>query len=272
MWVMNSFREISALLQELPMDDCFRIQRLKINMDEAGFDTELYEEINDHLSDAAIMANTDWGTLEGRAGKSVSYYRNNSGNQSADSFQKGYRSARLQDYIEELKRLDVYEVLENHGDERFTVKPAQMAKAGAIDSYTKKVSEIKGLDDRLKKVLDRSKRIMNEYLNENQKNCTTSSFKDLNAALQFLVEAVQKFADLGLTVYEKFKSGDGHDPYCFMKKLSNLSSFSTRYGLEPSRNDPQSSGTDYKGMYSVISSVITRHCREFVYERGGNAK
>lgn len=271
MFLMNTCDVLYDLLMTIPLKDGFRILRLKENFEEAGFTKALYEKIDIDAAAVSEQLNQSFAEMEKNARRSQIFYDDNFGLLSVQSLDKGYREQRIKDYLDNIKRSLVYDSLVDRGDGTFGVKPDVLAKMKVIDNYTYEVSQIKNLDARLEKTLEKCRKARNEYLALNDKSCKTEACRNLIASFENLVDAVQSFAEFSLEAYKNFRNGESRAPYCYMKPLPAASRIRPKYVFDPKLRNPWESGTYFEEMYIEAKVSVIRHCREFVYDHGHQA-
>ncbi len=258
-----------ALIQHLRLEDGFRLIRVKDNFESAGFDVNLYKRINNDVARISNLINREWREIENSAQKARKFINDNLGKISSLELKKGYYAARIEDYrtIYRYSGLDDSFFASSDG-EHYNPNPQLLVKADVIDRYTYRIAQTSDLKDPMQRTINECKRIRTEDIAEAEKACTTQAAQFLCAAFGSLTEAISDFAEMALETYVNFKEGKDIAPYCFMKKLSNLSTAKPNYGFNPNTSDPWDNGTYYADIYREAAQAIGAHCRLFVYDHG----
>ena len=248
----------------------FRLQRIKMNFDEANLNETLYEKIGLDMADVSRHLNQSWDSMERDAHRAEIYYRDNAGRSSSkDSLNRGYRQERIKDYQDSIKRCHIYDSIVDNGNGTFSVKPGVMATMKAIYKYTGKVAQLDDFEDRMKKVNEKCKNLLTVELPKGLKDCKTFACRGVIAACMSLCEKAQEFCEVSLEMYDKFKEGDDDAPYCFMKTPDTFSSLKSNYSFGLYNwYDPWGTGANYVIMYENAVKSLNDHCRDFVYNHG----
>jgi len=268
--LLDAFAQVELIFRYLPLEDAFRIQRLKLNFEDVDMNESVYDKVNKDTLAISELINSSWSSLEEKARRSRVLYQDSHGILSKDAFEKEYRRERSRDYQDIVKGYSVYERLYDRGDGTFSNRSDWIADMKIIDKYTQQVAIIKNLDTALEKALNECKGFTERDVPAMTKNLKNEYSRHLSAALQNLVEKTTVFASTALEDYKKFRSGDSEAPYCFMKKLPSLSSVKSNYSFDPSRDEPTQYGTSYYEIYQFGRVSINTHSKEFVYEHGEN--
>ena len=92
------------------------------------------------------------------------------------------------------------------------------------------------------------------------------------AVLALSVREDQPFVASNKTSLRQYEETEeeapGVAPYCFMKKLSALSTARPKYAFQPIVPDPRESGTYYKELYTGAAQALGSQARLFVYDHG----
>ena len=269
-YLSSASLDLFHLLMKLPLLEGFRIQKLKSNFDEAGFDEALYRRINNETKAVSNQINRNWESIERIAQSAEQFYKNNAGGMSREALNRSYRQARMKDYLADLATSPIYDSLDPRSDGTFTVKAAMLAKLSVIDKYTAKVSQTDDVKSRFEETIKKCKEISAGSLASCFKFCADPDCKNVAAAFETLLNEVQIFAEMSVDTYTAFKDPGSDAPYCFMKKLEAFGSIQGNYTFNPNTftYDPWSGGTSFKEMYDQAAKAISQHCRDFVYNHG----
>ena len=267
--IMNAVADIFNLIRMLPLEEGFKIIRLKDNFDEAGFDSELYKRVDYELERISMFLNWSWEDLEKFAYSSREFLDNNIGKLGSRELDKQYRARRMADYQNLVLSHGLGKSFTASPDGHFYAKPDILAMTGVVDDYTARVAwtadDIKG---KLQATINESKKAREGALATADKLCVTQAGRFLQAAFDELVKAISDFAEMALDVYGNFKEGNSAAPYCFMKKLSAISSVKPKYDFYPNVGDPWDSGTYYRDIYTEGASALGAQARLFAYDHG----
>ena len=264
--VSNSLYQI---LMKLPLEEGFRLMRIKDNFEAAGFDEGLYRKIDEEIKSVSDLLNRSWEDLEKEAAPGAqSYIDSHLSKVSRSELEKGYREIRTSIFQEIVRGTAIFQSLVERPNGYYSVKTDMLTKAAVIDSYTYKVSQTDNLKDSMQRIMDECKKLMDGSLSEAEEACTTQAAHFLTAAFRTLLEAVTDFAEFTLDTYVNFKEGGDLAPYCFMKKMSAVSYARPKYSFNPNTSDPWDSGTYIKDLYREAADAIGAQCRLFVYDHG----
>ena len=264
--------QLQLLMMTVPLKTTFRLVRATINLDDAGFDEPLFKQIDDDVREIAVLVNKNWDSFE-RISNSASerFYKENKGKMSPSDLQAGYRKARLRDYK---TTFEAYCVKANKDFKcndycTFSMDLNYYVCMQVIDEYMKDVAEImkSGLDEKLENSIKESQKLAAVF-NSRMAKCKEDAFIMSMTAAEALNYAIGEFCQLGLDIYNNYKSLISAAPYCFMKKLPSSDKLNSKYGLKPMSGDPLSEGTHYAPLISSAASALTQHCRDFVYSHG----
>lgn len=267
-FLLSVASSVAGLIQMVPLEEGFRLMRIKGNFEEAGFDKELYKRMDEEIRSASVLLNLDWSELESRTRKSKTFIDSNISSMTRLELEKGYRAARLEDFKQIIRTSSLYNSLIEQPDGNYNVNPYILLLATVIDEYTFKVAQTPDLKDPMQKVINECQRIITGDIATAEKNCSSQSAQFLCEAFRTLCEAIQAFAQSGLETYVNFKEGKDESPYCFMKKLSCLSSAKAAFSFNPSMDDPWAAGTYLKDLYESAARSLGAQCRLFVYDHG----
>ena len=255
-------------LLRLRLAEGFRLMRVKENFDSAGFDTNLYNKVNADVRSISDFLNRSWDELEKNAHWSKKYLEEQLSKLPKRELEKGYRAERLADFQSLVRSCGLLESFVERPDGHYGVRPELQAKARVIDWYTNRVSRTDELKDPMQRTVEECKTILAGELAEAEKNCTTQAGQFLCAAFQGLIEAVSGFAQACLETYVSFKEAKSEAPYCFMKKLSAVSSAKPKYSFSPDTSDPWENGTFYEDIYAGAADALGAQAGLFVYDHG----
>jgi|GEM_PF-1209302 len=257
-----------GLLRALPLLGGFRIMRIKDNFEEAGFTKAVFDKIDADLRAISDQLSQDWAAMDRNAERSMMYYDANKDRLPVEKLSYEYFHERYKDYSDNLKKSPIAASLNDRGKGVFTVRPDVEARMEVIDTYTTRVSQSDNLEDSMKNILNRTKKILSEDVPAAEKGCTTQAGQFLAGAFQTLAEAVSDFAEMSLEIYLNFRKGEDVAPYCFMKKLPSLGSAKELYSFTVDRSDPQENGTYFVDLYRSAAKAIGKHCEDFVFHHG----
>lgn len=264
--------QLQLLMITVPLKSTFRLVRATINLDDAGFDEPLYKQIDDDVREIAVFVNKNWDSFE-RISNSASerFYKENKGRMSPSDLQAGYRKARLRDYKTTFEAYCVKASKDFKCNDycTFSMDLNYYACMLVIDEYMKDVAEIVKSDfgEKLENSIKESQKLAAVF-NSRMAKCKEDAFIMSMTAAETLNYAIGEFCQLGLDIFNNYKSLISAAPYCFMKKLPSSDSLNSKYGLKPMSGDPLSEGTHYAPLISSAASALTQHCRDFVYSHG----
>ncbi len=256
------------IIRILPITEGFRLIRVKDNFDSAGFDEDLYKKIDANLQRITLLLNIDWSELDRFASNSAKFVEDNLGKFPRGELEKKYRAMRLEEYRRIINSFGLLDCFHDRTNGYFDARPEILAKTAVIDKYTYQVAYTEALAGPCEKTIAACRGVISKEIAEADKNCKTQSARFLSAAFHSLAETIEDFADMVLDIYKNFKDGASIAPYCFMKKLSGLSSVQPKYGFNPNTSDPWDSGTFYQEIYTDGAKAVSAHCRLFVYDHG----
>ena len=259
---------VYELLRGLPLKDGFQIGRMKENFHLLGITEKTYEMLEFDAKAISDQINQDWAAMERNAERSMMYYDANKDKLPPEKLGFYYAEERLKDYLDNLKRNGLNDFIIHRGKGQFAVNPQTYSLASVLDMYTYKLSQFPNLHDSMQKVIDCAEKIRSSVAPEAEKACRTDICRKLVIVIRTFVELVAEFAYYAQEVYDNFKSGDSHSPYCFMKKLSAYGSIKSKYGYNPESPDPWNNGTRFVDIYDLGAKAITAHCKDFVYNHG----
>ena len=257
-----------SVLMPLKLAEGFKLLRVRVNFDEAGFVVDFYNKVNTDIQRASDFLNQDWDQLEKNAHLSKNYIDANLGKGLGGELEKGYRARRLEDFQGLVSSWGLLDAFVESADGHYSAKPDILAKASVIDRYTCQIAQTDNLKEPMQKTMDDCKKIIATDIAEAEKLCTTQAAQFLCAAFHTLAEAVSDFADSCLLTYVNFKEAGNMSPFCFMKKLSCLSNVKPIYGFHPNTVDPWDSGTYYKDLYTEAATALGAQARLFAYDHG----
>ena len=262
--------DLFRLLIELPLLEGFRIQRLKMNFEEAGFNKDLYNRIDRDAGEMSRQLSQSWDGLEYKAQNAEKYLRDNLGKMSQQDLYRNYRQMRLKAYQDDFSHSPLSESFNTRSDGTFTVKPSVLAEMGVIDKYTEKVSNTTDFKDKLDKTIAKCKQIATGNLLICNKLCKEPECRNVVGAFETLIEQVQLFAEMSLEVYTSFRDPGDDAPFCFMKKLKAYGSIRGNYSFNPNTftYDPWGGGTSFRDMYEQAAKAFGQHCQDFAYNHG----
>lgn len=256
------------MIQKLRLVDGFRLMRVKENFESAGFDVGLYNKVNTDVQRISDFLNRDWSELEKNSIISRRFLEDNLSRLPKGELEKRYRDERIADFQSLVRSSGLLDSFEERSNGAYSVRADILAKMAVIDGYTYKVSQTEDLKDAMTKTISECKGIIAEDIAEAEKHCATQAAQFLCAAFQVLAEAVSAFAQASLDAYVSFKEAKAEAPYCFMKKLSSISSAKPIYTFSPDSPDPWESGTYYKQMYQGAARALGAQARLFAYDHG----
>ncbi len=257
-----------SMLQKLRLAEGFRLMRVKDNFKSAGFDVGLYNRVNTDVQRISDFLNRDWDELEKNSPFSKRFLEANLGKLPKGELEKKYHAERIADFQSLVKSSGLLDSFDERSDGSYSPKADLLVKMAVIDRYTHNVSWTEDLKDAMTTIIEACKRIIAEDIAEAEKFCTTQAAQFLCAAFQALAEAVSAFAQASLDAYVSFKEAKAEAPYCFMKKLSSVSSAKPIYAFAPDTSDPWENGTYYKDMYQGAAKALGAQARLFAYDHG----
>ena len=259
---------VDLLLRFLPLAEGFRLLRVKDNFEAAGFDIGFYNRINADVQKISDFLNRDWDELERNAHISRSFLEANMSKLPKSELEKGYRAERISDFQSQVRSCGLSDSFVEFPDGDYRAKPDLLVKTAVIDRYTYQVTQTAELKDKMQKIIDDCKRAKAESIAEASKNCKIQAAQFLCGAFEGLVDAISTFAEMSLEAYVSFKEGKAETPYCFMKKLSSISSVKPKYNFSPDTSEPWVSGTSYEIMYEQAAKALGAQARFFSYDHG----
>lgn len=260
--------DIYNLIRMVPLEEGFRIIRLKDNFEEAGFDVDLYNRIDKELERINMLLNYSWDQLEKSAHGSRAFVDNNLGKFERKEMEKKYREYRMKDYQRFATSHGFMVSFTCTPDGHFYPKPDILAMTGIIDNYTARIAQTLEIDGRLQATIKECKKAREGAVADAEKNCVTQAGQFLCSAFDELIKAIADFAETALDVYTNFKEGKSIAPYCFMKKLSSMSSVQPKYDFMPNTGDPWDSGTYYRDIYTEAALALGAQARLFTFDHG----
>jgi hypothetical protein len=267
-YLLNASAEIYNLIRMVPLEEGFRIIRLKDSFEEAGFDEGLYKRVDSELEKISVLLNLSWDELERGTEMSKRFVEENIQTLSKKELEQKYRKVRMYEYKQRLKNLGLLDSFYDLSDGHYAAKPYILAVTGVIDNYTARIAQTEGINDKLQATVNACKKAREGAIADAEKNCVTQAARFLCAAFDELVKAIADFAEMALEVYVNFKEGNSTAPYCFMKKLSSLSSVKPKYSFSPNVGDPWDSGTYYRDIYTEAADALGSQVRLFAYDHG----
>lgn len=259
---------VDLLLRNLKLAEGFRVMRVKDNFEAAGFDVGFYNRVNTDVQRISDFLNRDWDELEKNTHYSKKFLEDNLGKLPKQELEKRYRVERIADFQSLVRSCGLLDSFVELPDGHYSAKPDLLAKTAVIDHYTYQVTQTEELKDPMQKIIDDCKRAKAEAIAEADKKCATQAAQFLCAAFEGLVDAISGFAEASLEVCVNFKETKAEAPYCFMKKLSSISSVKPRYDFSPDTSEPWVSGTSYEIMYEQAAKALGAQARLFAYDHG----
>ncbi len=264
--------QIWLLLMGFPLQSVFQLVRATINLDDAGFDEDLYKQVDDDIRQVSAFINKDWDSLE-RITNAASeyYYKQNQGKLSPRDLQTGYRKARLKDYR------NTFQTYYPQANRDFTSNDYCTFSTSlnyyvcmqVVDEYMKAVAKVlkEDLDAKLENCIKESKKLT-VVINSRMGKFQEEAFNASMTAVEALNQALCEISEMALNMCKNYKGLISAAPYCFMKKPPSSESLNSKYSLKPMGGNPLSDGTQYAPLISAASSALTQHCRDFVYSHG----
>lgn len=259
---------VDLLLRYLGLAEGFRLLRVKDNFAAAGLDLAFYNRVNTDVQRISDFLNRDWDELERNAHYSKKFLEDNLSKLPKRELEKGYGAERIADFQSLVRSCGLLDSFVELPEGNYSAKPDLLAKAAVIDHYTTKVAQSPDLKDGMQKIIDDCKRAKAEAIAEADKKCATQAARFLCGAFEGLVDAISAFAGASLEAYVSFQEAKAEAPYCFMKKLSSISSVKPKYSFSPDPSDPLENGTNYEDMYQGAAKALGAQARLFAYDHG----
>ena len=271
-WACKPLDEIRLLMMKVPLQSAFKLMQGTIILGDAGFDENMYSEIDRIVREINEFLNKTWTGMENIADRrAFRYYKENHGKISPDSLKTGYRKERLNDYrttflaycSEAGRHFKINDQCVCGADLNFFMNMS------TIDDYMRTVADglNDSIDNKLEKCMEDSKKLAAVLVSRNEQ-CATDIFKSTMQILEDLNSSIYEFCELGLNMCKNYRGRISAAPYCFMKYPSSFSSIKRKYGFEGLNTDPLSVGARYAVLMSQAEGALSLHCREYVYNHG----
>ena len=267
------FDAVSRLLIEVvsgeTLRDDYRLLKIKDNLLDKGIDEKFYKTVELDARQVSDRINQSVPDMERIAKNANDFYERNYGRMSDSEFERGYRQARLKDYIEDFRGRNLNQSFGALSDGSFYVAAPVLAMSTVVDGYTNLVAQNENHGDTMKALIDRCNKILTETLLSGEKACTTDACSRLFQGCRQLLSALIGHFEVTVEVLDKYKEANvDSTPYCFMHTLSAYDAIKPRYALKPQKTNPWDRGTAYKDLYIMEAVALTNHCEAFVYKMG----
>lgn len=266
-WLTDIFTDLSQCMMKFPLKDAFRFMRSVLNFDEAGFDREFYNKINQDMKDVAQLLRKSWDALESGASNSRRYYNDHFGKVARSDFDRPYVQARQRDYQLYVQSFRSGDSFQCRTDGTITASPYMLASAKVIDKYTRQISSMPNIEDAMKQTMETCRALLTR-VNTGCPNVKGKGCQALADALSKFITELYEFSETAKSVWDRFKNRDPEEPFCFVTKLSAYSEMNGAYGLNPVSSDPWHDGTEFHALYLRAASALTDQCKDFVYRYG----
>lgn len=233
----------------------FDLLKAKSNFEKAGYSKDLFASINKDLWDVYEFTNH---YLSDEAIRSKNVFRD--GKTDAE-FRKAYDEAREADYVDLYKHyLSKESFVYDSGSKRFSMNPKRYAQIDTLDDYTFRVVELRDSKSDVKNTIDHCDSLLSRKI----EGITIPSCQELVRMLFSLVNLMKTYASLCSDIYENFMSAKDEAPYCFMKKLPNLSKVSGYQLDNLIKEDPTKYGTFYRDTYNKLVETLAEARYEYI--------
>ena len=272
--LLRVFLDLRPVLNGFPLEEGYRIDLLRSNFEDGGFDRGFYDDIDSIIYNVREwMSGTVGGGNDHYAVKAEKYYTENLGKQSKSSLNDGYRKKRREDYVDAVrKQWFCQECFNVSSDGTFSVKPNMEAKAKVIDDYTLEISQMKsspGFRDVCEWAIDKCKKLQSETLTKaRQDTSALQTTQNLLGTVEDLVRSILRFCELRLETYGMFQEANDNAPYCYMKLPPHLNGVAQIGGYAVSEGDPREKGTRLKMLFTNLAKALTSDCEQFVIYHG----
>lgn len=264
--------QIWMLMMRVPLLHCFKITQAATNLDDAGFDDNLYDEINSICKEVSEFINHNWTWMENAVDLAAHrYFNENNGKLSPSDLNTGYRKERLHDYKRSFEVYCPKTFKEFRTSDNCLIYP-DLQFLGCmliIDEYMEPVAAAlnENIISELEYCLGESKKLQ-AVINSRISQCATDQFNMALTALESLNTALYDFCEFSLNVAKNFKNTIDVAPYFFLKKPPACVSIETKFGFKPMPGNPITDGTKYKELISNAGNALTQHCSQYVYLHG----
>ena len=264
--------EIRLLMLNVPLINLFKIIQATMNLEDAGFDEALYEEIDTDIKDISALIDRNWTAMENIADRlAYQYFNENNGKMDHDKLRAGYREKRLWDYRMAFEAYCSKSVKNFKCNEycAFSADLQYLVSLQIIDEYMEVVAEAlkDDLIGKLENCRTESKKLT-AVINSRYKNCSTDPFQRVLINLGTLNRNLSELMKFALDIAKNYKDKISAAPYCFMSKPPACNSATTKYGFKQFNSDPLSNGTNYMQIMKSAQDALTRHCYDYVYSHG----
>lgn len=264
--------QIRQLMLSFPLYHVFKVLQATMNLDDAGFDESLYEEINTDIKDISALVDRNWTAMDNIADRAAyQYFNEHYGKMDLDKLRAGYRDKRLYDYKMAFEAYCSKSVKNFKCNEycAFSADLQYLVSLQVIDEYMDVVADALKEDiiGDLENCITESKKL-NAVIDSRYKNCSTKYFQSVLTDLEVLNRHLFELMDYALDISKNYKNKVSAAPYCFMSKPPACNSATTKYGFIQFNSDPLSKGTNYMQVMKSAQLALTRHCYDYVYCHG----
>ena len=265
---------INKLIIEMLSDDAlgegFRLIRSARNFEACDINEKDFRNLELVVRYISERLNKDWEVLEDDVAKrsAIQYYKDHK-NEPFDKLMCGYRQARTNDYVADLRESPLGERFLANANGTFGERSDMAWKVVIIDKYTYRIASMEQVGDLMEKYDNKCKQIHDAIILPNEKSMTIESVKMLSRTLRYFLTEITDFADLCRGLLKKYKEADVNtSPWCFMHRLSAFDSVKPKYSFKPNTKDPWEKGTEYTKMYEMAAKALGEHCADFVKNHG----
>lgn len=260
------FKPYADILRTLPLKDTFRVFKIVKNMNTKGWNETEYELINKDIESVCALLKLSWGEMNSKAVLSERFYQENISKMDSPKTKEGYIKQRQEDYLELIKKYEIYKSLRYKGNGRYYLYGERLASMKTLDTYMGKLVMSKDLDARLKTLLASVENLQNSIM----KNIVlhTGAGKSLHQSLLNSLVVFRFHVTCSLEHFTKFKEGASEAPYCFMKCPKAADSAQGWFGFSPKWSDSWSNGTGYMEIYRKALYGVMLQSHDFAYEHG----
>lgn len=260
------------LMLRVPLYYAFKVTQATVNLDDAGFDEDLYDEINSICKEVSELVNHNWTWMENSTDIACArYFKENFGKMELNTLNTGYRKERLHDYK---RTFEVYcpKTFKEFSSNDYCLIYPDLQFLGCmmvIDEYMEVVAEALKEDiiSKLEYCLGESKKLQ-AVIGSRIGKCSTDQFNMVLTAVEGLNNELYDFCQFALDVSKNYKGMISAAPYCFMKKPPASESIQPKYGFKPMPGNTLSDGTKYRELISKAGDALSQHCHEYVYLHG----
>ena len=260
------FKPFTDILRTLPLKDTFRVFAIMKHMKTKGWNETEYQLINKDIESVCALLKLSWGEMNSKAVLSERYYKENISRMDSPKTKEGYIKQRQEDYLELIKKYEIYKSLRYKGNGRYYIYGERLASMRTLDVYMGKLVLMKDLDDRLKTLVAAADKLMDALM----KNVVlhTGAGQSLRTKLLEAITTLRFFVNSSLENFTKFKKGSEEAPYCFMKCPKAADSAQGWFGFSPKWSDSWSNGTGYMEIYRKALYGVMLQSHDFAYVHG----